>query len=92
MQAKSETIPRREVRGAEEDMFFSFILREMNALHYYNPTTTSPNLEPATAALHAMQGKRQRKPDPLKLTPTSVVSCVCVSGNELRRNTTRYDK
>lgn len=64
----------------------------MNALHYYNPTTTSPKLEPAPAELHAMQGKRQRKPDQLKLTPTSVVSRFCVSRNELRRNTTRYDK
>ena len=79
MQAKSESIPRREVRGAEEDMFFSFILREMNALHYYNPTTTSPNLEPATAVLHAMQGMRQHQPDPLKLAShVGGQLCLCV--------------
>ena len=35
----------------------------MNALHYYNPTTTSPNPEPAPAELHAMQGIRQHQPD-----------------------------
>lgn len=79
MQAKSESIPRREVRGAEEDMFFSFILREMNALHYYNPTTTSPNLEPATAVLHAMQGMRQHQPDPHKLASrVGGQLCLCV--------------
>ena len=79
MQAKSESIPRREVRGAEEDMFFSFIMREMNVLHYYNPTTTSPNLEPAPAELHAMQGIRQHQPDPLQQAAfLGGQMCLCV--------------
>ena len=36
----------------------------MSALHYYNTTTTSHPSEPATAALHAMQGKKYCVPTP----------------------------
>ena len=39
-------------------------MRKMNALHYYNTTTTSHPSEPATAALHAMQGKKYCVPTP----------------------------
>ena len=72
-QLKSELVfwePEGKFRMWHPTMQSFFIMHNTSALHYYNPTMTSPNHEPATAALHAMQGMRQHQPNPLQQAAT----------------------
>jgi len=62
----------REAKGQMSNTNNHFIMHKMSALHYYNTTTTSHQSDPATAALHAMQGIGQPRPNPFQqVRPTT---------------------